>query len=74
MKWVILNGSPKGETSATMQSMKYLELTHGHHTFEYIHIVNNMKNYENKPSELIETCEQIQNADVVYGLFHSIIC
>ena len=76
MKWVILNGSPKGATSVTMQSMKYLELTHGDHTFEYIHIVNNMKDYENKPAELIETCEKIQNADVVlwaFPLYHLLV-
>ena len=36
MKIVVLNGSPKFEKSATMQSMKYLEQNYEKHEFQYI--------------------------------------
>lgn len=38
MKILILNGSPKGEYSITLQTLKYLEIKNLKHTFNTIHI------------------------------------
>lgn len=69
MKWIILNGSPKGEVSATIQSIKYLEKTRPEHIFEYINVVKEVKEYEYNPQKLTETCEKIKNADVIIWAF-----
>ena len=37
MHILILNGSPKGEYSITLQTMRYLEILHPEHTFEVLH-------------------------------------
>ncbi len=38
MNILILNGSPKGQNSVTLQTMLYLELKHPEHTFKTLHV------------------------------------
>ena len=38
MKILILNGSPKGKYSITLHTLKYLEIKFPNHSFEVIHV------------------------------------
>ncbi|NRZ86493.1 NAD(P)H-dependent FMN reductase [Clostridium beijerinckii] len=76
MKIVILNGSPKFEKSATMQSMKYLEQNYEKHEFQYIHIVKEVKSYEKDTEKLKALCTMVQEADAViwaFPLYHALV-
>ncbi|GAA0742402.1 NAD(P)H-dependent oxidoreductase [Clostridium oceanicum] len=76
MNFIILNGSPKSEISVTMQSMKYIEKNFKEHSFEYIHIVKEIKKCEKDLSCLIDICEKIKNADgVIWGfpVYHLLV-
>lgn len=76
MKIVILNGSPKFEKSVTIQSMKYLEQNYEKHEFEYIHIVKEVKNYEEDAEKLKAVCTKIQESDAViwaFPLYHALV-
>ncbi len=76
MKIVILNGSPKFEKSVTMHSMKYLEQNYEKHEFEYIHIVKEVKSYEEDAEKLKALCTKIQEADAViwaFPIYHALV-
>ena len=62
MKIAVINGSPKGEYSITLQSVKYLALRYPQHTFDIIHA--NSIIYA-KGDKLANLREQIQSADAL---------
>ena len=43
MNILVLNGSPKGKTSATLHTALYLEALHPEHTFEYLPVAVRIK-------------------------------
>ena len=46
MNILVLNGSPKGENSITLQTIRYLELLYPQHTFEVLHVGARIKSLE----------------------------
>lgn len=46
MKILVLNGSPKGSFSVTLQTVKYLEILHPEHTFEVLNVGQKIKSLE----------------------------
>ena len=46
MKILILNGSPKGEYSITLQTARYLEKKYPEHDFEYLNVGMKIKSLE----------------------------
>ena len=46
MKFVIVNGSPKGEYSITLQTVRYLERKHPTHSFAVLHAGQRIKALE----------------------------
>lgn len=46
MKILVLNGSPKGQYSITLQTINYLEKLHPEHTFEVLHVGQRIKALE----------------------------
>ena len=46
MNILVLNGSPKGEYSVTLQTVRYLEILHPEHTFEVLHVGQRIKALE----------------------------
>ena len=46
MNILVLNGSPKGKKSTTLQTARYLEALHGEHSFDYLHVGQRIKSYE----------------------------
>jgi len=46
MNILVLNGSPKGENSITLQTVRYLELLYPQHTFDVLHVGARIKGLE----------------------------
>ncbi len=63
MKIIVLNGSPKGETSVTMQYIKYIENTYKSHQFEYINISQKINQIEKNVDELNQITKKIEESD-----------
>ncbi len=58
MNILIINGSPKGHNSVTLQSMLYLEKLSGEHTFSYLHVGPKLKSLEKDFSTAREAIEK----------------
>ena len=46
MNILVLNGSPKGEYSITLQTVRYLEKRYPAHSFEVLHVGQRIKSLE----------------------------
>lgn len=69
MKIVILNGSPKGKYSITLQTLLYLHKRFPTHEFDVLHIGQRIKSYEkdfSKVKEVLENSDLILFAYPVY--------
>ena len=62
MNFLILNGSPKGDSSITLQTSLYLEALHPEHTFTVLHAGQRIRHYESHPEEIVSA---VDNADCV---------
>ena len=62
MHITVLNGSPKGEYSITLQTVKFLEKVYGRHTFEVLHVGQRIKAFER---DLSPALEALNRADLV---------
>ena len=62
MNILILNGSPKGENSITLQTVRFLELLSKKHTFTVLHVGQKIRTFEQNFSEAKTAIEQ---ADVL---------
>ncbi len=62
MKILILNGSPKGLYSVTLQTTRYLEALNPQHSFEVLHIGQKTKSLE---KDFTPALKAIQSADVL---------
>ena len=60
MHILILNGSPKGEYSITLQTLRYLEACYPAHIFEVLHVGQKIKSLE---KDMAEALEMIKRAD-----------
>lgn len=65
MKITVLNGSPKGELSVTMQSVAYLAKVYPQHEFNVIHIAQRIKLLEKDPSAFNQVIEQVRASEAV---------
>ena len=46
MRILVLNGSPKGKYSVTLQTVNYLQLLRPEHQFEILHVGQKIKSLE----------------------------
>ena len=68
MKITVLNGSPKGEFSVTMQYVAYLAKHYPQHEFNILHIAQRIKRIENDRATFDEIIEQIRSSDgILWG-------
>ncbi|MDD1728133.1 MAG: NAD(P)H-dependent oxidoreductase, partial [Methanospirillum sp.] len=65
MQICVLNGSPKGEKSVTMQYVRFLELANPENTFIIHHISKKIAAIEKKPDEFGQICTTIQQSDLI---------
>lgn len=69
MKIAVLNGSPKGEISVTMQYVKYMQKHLSEHEFEILNISHNIKNIERESVYFTEIIEKVKTSDAVLWAF-----
>lgn len=62
MNILVLNGSPKGEYSITLQTLRYLEKKHPEHHFEVLHVGQKIKALE---KDFTPALEAIAKAEVL---------
>ncbi len=62
MKILVLNGSPKGDYSITLQTTKYLEILHPEYEFEVLHVGQQIKALERDFSKAEVA---LKNADLI---------
>jgi multimeric flavodoxin WrbA len=69
MKIAVLNGSPKGMTSVTMQYVLFLQKKFPGHEFTILNVCEDIKRLENEPAAFRQVMEVIQAADAVLWAF-----
>ena len=62
MKITILNGSPKGDYSITLQTVRYIEKHNSQHSFTYLNVGQSIKAYEKDFSKARTT---LKNSDMI---------
>lgn len=62
MNILVLNGSPKGKNSITLQTVLYLEKLHPEHEFEILNVGQRIKQYER---DFTEVKHAIKNAQII---------
>ena len=65
MKITVLNGSPKGELSVTMQSVAYLAKLYPQHEFNIIHIALRIHRLEKDLAAFNQVIDQVRASDAV---------
>ena len=65
MKITVLNGSPKGELSVTMQSVAYLAKLYPQHEFNIHHIAQRLRRLEKDLKAFEEVIDQVRSSDAV---------
>ena len=58
MKILVLNGSPKGQYSITLQTVLYLQKHYPQHSFEVLHVGQRIKTYEKDFAPVAEAARQ----------------
>jgi multimeric flavodoxin WrbA len=69
MKVVVLAGSPKGNASVTLQSVRWLERRHPEHRFVYHRVAQRIKRLVNDPAAVEEILDDVRGADLVIWAF-----
>lgn len=65
MKITVLNGSPKGELSVTMQYVAYLAKIYPQHEFNILHVAQRIKRLEKDVAAFNQVIDQVREADAV---------
>lgn len=65
MKITVLNGSPKGDLSITMQYVAYLAKIYPQHEFNVLHIAQRIKRLEHDRAAFNQVIDQIRESDAV---------
>ena len=62
MKILVINGSPKGANSVTLQTVNYLQILHPEHEFEILHAGQRIKALE---KDFSAAAEAVERADIL---------
>ena len=77
MKIVVLNGSPKGDVSVTMQYVAYIRKKFPKHSYEILNVAQDIKKIEKDTAAWNRTLETIRSADLVlwaFPLYYLVVC
>ena len=69
MKIIVLNGSPKGEDSITLQYVAYIQKHFPQHEFRIIHVSQRIKKIERDQKVFQEIIDEVQSADGILWSF-----
>lgn len=69
MKVIVLNGSPKGELSVTLQYIRYAAKKLTGHTFEFFPVAQNIQKLEKDETAFREVMDAVKSADAVFWAF-----
>ena len=69
MKIVVLNGSPKGDASITMQYVHFIAKHFPQHEYSFINIANDIKQIENIEDKFFGLIGNISRADFIFWAF-----
>jgi len=69
MKFAVLNGSPKGDISVTLQYVRYLEKVYPEHDYVIHHVAQKIRALEKKDEAFDEVIDSIRGADGVIWSF-----
>lgn len=69
MKFVVLNGSPKGDISVTMQYIRFIQTNFKDHQFEIINISKGLIKYEKEKEAFHEIISKVEESDGVIWAF-----
>ncbi|MGB7968501.1 MAG: NAD(P)H-dependent oxidoreductase [Methanobacterium sp.] len=69
MKITVLNGSPKGELSITVQYIKFIQKSFPEHEFDIINISQRIKKIENNKDYFKEIIENINSSNAIIWAF-----
>lgn len=69
MEILVLNGSPKGDLSVTMQYVAFLAKKYPVHTFPIVNVAQRCKQLENDPAAFDAVVDQVRKADAVLWAF-----
>ena len=69
MKIIVLNGSPKGDRSVTMQYVAFLQKANPEHTLKILNIAQQIPLIEKNEQQFTAIMEEIESADAVLWAF-----
>ena len=69
MNILVLNGSPKGRNSVTLQTVRYLEKVYPDHTFEVLHVGQRIKSIEKDFAPARQALERAEVLLFVYPVY-----
>jgi len=77
MNITVLNGSPKGEQSVTLQYVRFAAKKSPDHTFEILHIAQNIRKLEKDEKAFADVLDAVEKADAVlwsFPLYFLLVC
>jgi multimeric flavodoxin WrbA len=69
MNIVVLNGSPKGDISVTMQYVAYIRKKFPEHSYEILNVAHEIRKIENDNAAWNKTLDSVRSADMVLWAF-----
>jgi multimeric flavodoxin WrbA len=69
MDITVLNGSPKGPTSVTMQYVHYIQQQFPQHNLEIVHVAQKIRRFERDAAAFQEVIDQVRASDGVLWAF-----
>jgi len=77
MNIVVLNGSPKGDLSITLQYIRYAAKKYPNSSFQYFPVAQNIKKLEKNEAAFREITDAVKKADAViwsFPLYFLLVC
>jgi multimeric flavodoxin WrbA len=69
MNVIVLNGSPKGDMSVTLQYAEYIRKKYPDHRYRVFNVAQNIKSIESKENEFDAIIDAVREADVILWAF-----
>jgi multimeric flavodoxin WrbA len=69
MNIVVLNGSPKGESSITLQYVNFIQKKFPQHEFKVFHVAKNIRKLEKESDSFEAIIDEIRSSDGVFWAF-----